>query len=142
MNYTDMKFPPFTYTIEKGKIIEFCKAIGDDNPIYFDIEAAKENGYRDIPIPPTFATVMEMWAGSDFDALIKKLQLNPLKVLHGEQSYEYFGEICANDTLFAQTTCIAAAERRGMKLITLETVFRNENQEIVLVAKSTIIEQP
>ncbi len=46
-------FKPFTTTVEAGKIRLFCKAIGEENPIYVDEEAAKQAGYRAIPAPPT-----------------------------------------------------------------------------------------
>ena len=38
------KFNAFTTTVEAGKIRLFCKAIGEDDPIYVDEEAAKKAG--------------------------------------------------------------------------------------------------
>ncbi|MGE5702251.1 MAG: MaoC family dehydratase N-terminal domain-containing protein, partial [Clostridia bacterium] len=116
-----LSFPAFRFTIERGKIKEFALAIGDDNPLYYDVEAARDAGYRDVPIPPTFPTVIEMWAGADFDQLIKVLELNPLKVLHGEQEYEYMHDICAGDEIHGETSVISAVAKRGMSMITLET---------------------
>ena len=46
------KFNAFTTTVEAGKIRLFCKAIGEEDPIYVDEEAAKKAGYRAIPAPP------------------------------------------------------------------------------------------
>ena len=46
-------FKAFTTTVEAGKIRLFCKAIGEENPIYVDEEAAKKAGYRAIPPSPT-----------------------------------------------------------------------------------------
>jgi len=136
-----MTFEEFTFTIERGKIREFAKAIGDDNPIYYDIEAAKKAGFRDIPIPPTFPTVIEMWAGADFDQLIQLLNLNPLKVLHGEQKYEYFGDICAGDEITGRTTVINAENKKEMNFITLQTNYKNKDGQTVLVAQSVVIEK-
>ena len=38
------KFNAFTTTVEAGKIRLFCKAIGEENPIYVDEAAAKKAG--------------------------------------------------------------------------------------------------
>src|SRR5207249_4177603 len=38
------KFNAFTTTVEAGKVRLFCKAIGEENPIYVDEEAAKKAG--------------------------------------------------------------------------------------------------
>lgn len=136
-----MTFEPFTFTIERGKIREFAMAIGDQNPIYYDIKVAQKEGFRDIPIPPTFPTVIEMWGGADFDTLIQLLHLNPLKVLHGEQKYEYLGEICAGDVITGKTSVIKAEAKKGMKLFTLQTNYTNQNTQKVLVSLSVIIER-
>ncbi len=44
--------------IETGEIRLFCKAIGENDPIYFDEAMAKVRGYPAIPAPLTFLTTM------------------------------------------------------------------------------------
>ena len=41
-------FPPFTIEVERGKIRELARAIGDDNPIYQSREAAQALGYKEM----------------------------------------------------------------------------------------------
>ncbi|WP_335870833.1 FAS1-like dehydratase domain-containing protein [Bacillus sp. 2205SS5-2] len=132
---------PFRFTIERGKILEFVHAIGDRNPLYTDVDLAKEKGYRDIPVPPTFSTVIDMWGGLSFEALISLLEVNPLRVLHGEQSYEYHSTICAGDSITAVMEVIDQRAKSGMKLFTLQTNYFNDEEEIVLVATSVVIER-
>ena len=48
------EFKAFTTTVEAGKVKLFCKAIGEEDPIYGDEAAAKAAGYRAVPVPPTF----------------------------------------------------------------------------------------
>lgn len=137
-----MTFEPFHFSIERGKIREFALALGDENPLYTSVEAAREAGFRDVPIPPTFPTVIEMWAGADFDELIRVLELDPLKVLHGEQEYEYVQDICAGDDITGQSRVVSAVTKRGMNLFTIETTFKNQLDEQVLLARSLLIERP
>jgi len=107
------EFPEYTFTVERGKIKEFVQAIGDDNPLYTDREYAAGQGYRDIIAPPTFGVCVDMWGGPGFDELCAKLEVNPVMVLHGEQEFEYFGEINSGDELTASPRVVKVAQKRG-----------------------------
>ena len=50
-------YPASEYEVGKEKIREYAYAVGEDNPVYFDRDAAKEAGFRDVPAPPMFAVV-------------------------------------------------------------------------------------
>ncbi|WP_236694018.1 FAS1-like dehydratase domain-containing protein [Sporosarcina globispora] len=132
---------PFSFTIERGKIREFAMAIGDRNPIYYDVDIARKEGYRDIPIPPTFPTAIEMWGGLDFETLIELFGLDPLKVLHGGQEYRYMGELCAGDTVTAAPKLISSFEKRNLRFITIGIHYKNIDGNDVLYSESTIIER-
>ncbi|MGO4889788.1 MaoC family dehydratase N-terminal domain-containing protein [Anaerobacillus sp. MEB173] len=134
-------FHRFTFLVEKGKVKEFVQAIGDSNTIYVDEEEARKQGFRNIPVPPTFGTVIEMWAGLDFEDLISKFNLNILRVLHGEQSYEYKGQLCVGDEITGETTVIDRYEKKKMTFLKLKTTYTNQFGDEVLVAKSLIIER-
>lgn len=136
-----MQIASFTYVIERGKIKEFVQAIGDNNSIYYDLKEALKQGYNDIPIPPTFPTCIEMWAGANFDELIEQLELNPLHVLHGEQSYQYHKDVCAGDTIYGKTIVKHIERKKNMTFVTLQTDYFNENDDLVLTATSTILER-
>lgn len=140
MNKTGHTFSIDSFIVERGKIKEFVLAIGDENPIYKDLSYAKEMGYKDLPIPPTFPTVIEMWGGLDFETIIQELELNPLMVLHGEQEYEYLDEIYAGDTISCSAKVTAHVEKRRMDIITIEVVYKRDC-EVVLISRSNIIER-
>ncbi|WP_232697999.1 FAS1-like dehydratase domain-containing protein [Brevibacillus daliensis] len=132
---------PFQYLIEKGKIKEFVLAIGDDNPIYYDLDEALAQGYRNIPIPLTFPTVMEMWAGYNFDELMQLLEMNPLRVLHAEQEYQYLAVIHAGDELTGMSTILSANQKRDLLFVVIQTEWVNQYDVKVLISRSTIVEQ-
>lgn len=136
-----LEFTPYSYTVERGKIREFALAIGDENRIYYHVEAARKAGFRDVPIPPTFATAIDMWAGPDFEQLMKTLELDPLKVLHGEMQYTYLGDICAGDTVNCTSKVINVFQKRKMSFYTIETNYINQLNELVLISKSVLIEK-
>jgi len=131
----------FSYAVERGKIRETALAIGDENPLYTDPEYARARGYRDVIAPPTFGICIDFWGGQDFMALCRKLHLNPVKVLHGEQEYQYFGEIYPGDTLNACCLLKNYIEKPQMSIFILETTYSNQKGEKVLVSRSTVIEK-
>lgn len=137
-----LQFAPYSYHVERGKIKEFAQAIGDDNSIYHSVEAAKSAGFRDVPIPPTFPIAIDMWAGPDFEQLMEALEINPLKVLHGEMQYTYVGDICAGDTIHGNSEVTEVIEKRKMNLFTIETKYKNQHDELVLISRSVVIERP
>ena len=131
----------YTFTVERGKIRELALAIGDDNPVYTDPEYARSLGYKDVIAPPTFGTCIDLWGGSDFMELCRKLQLNPVKVLHGGQDYQYSGVIYPGDVIEASSVLKKQIQKSKMSIIVLQTTCRNQNGDTVLTCRSTVIER-
>src|SRR5260370_30262921 len=50
-------YPPTTYAVGREKVREYAAAVGETNPIYFDVDAARAAGYGDVVAPPMFAVV-------------------------------------------------------------------------------------
>src|SRR5437660_7310806 len=92
-------FSPFTFEVERGKIRELALAIGDDNPIYQSKEAAQAAGYPDVPIYPTSPTTFAFWGNRQMVSQLSSLGINLMRVLHGEEEYEYLVPIYPADTL-------------------------------------------
>jgi len=81
-----------------------------------------------------------MWGGPGFDELCKDIKVNPVKVLHGEQEYEYAGDIVAGDTLTVNTAVADYVEKKNMHLITLQKVYINQRNEEVLKCRMLVVE--
>ncbi|WP_034629525.1 FAS1-like dehydratase domain-containing protein [Desulfotruncus alcoholivorax] len=137
----DTELSRHTFTVERGKIRELALAIGDDNPVYTDPEYARSLGYRDVIAPPTFGTCIDLWGGLDFMELCRKLQLNPVNVLHGGQDYEYYGAIYPGDVIEACSVLKKQLHKSKMSILILETTYRNQNGDTVLTCRKTIIER-
>jgi len=137
-------YPPFTWEVERGKIREMVLAIGDANPIYRDREAAVKEGYRDVPVSPTFSTVPTFWSNMGAQ-LLKDLKINYARVLHGEERYEYYQEIYPGDVLTGISKVVDIATKSGktgdMDIITQEKTFVNQRNEPVMKATTVIVER-
>ena len=139
-----LELTPYNFGVEAGKIRELANAIGDQNPVYHSLEAAKEAGYEGIPVPLTFLQVIDSFGNeAGFEENMEKLHLNPLRVLHGEQEYEFLAAIYAGDFL-SVTSKIVQAESKfgasgGMDIIIQQNQYINQKGVLVALSKSTII---
>ena len=137
-------FPPFTIEVERGKIRELALAIGDDNPIYQSREAAQAAGYPDVPLYPTAPTIFNFWGNSKMGEQLASIGINVMRILHGEEEYEYLAPINAGDTLTGVTTVIDGKSRQGrdgssMDILTLEIRYTNQHNQPVLNAREVIV---
>lgn len=137
-------FPPFTMEVERGKIRELALAIGDENPIYQGKEEAQAAGYPDVPIYPTSPTMFAFWGGRKMISQIASLGINLMRVLHGEEEYEYLAPIYPGDTLTGVMTLVDGKSRQGqggssMDILTFEVDYTNQHGTPVLKARQVVI---
>jgi len=136
------ELPEQSFEIEKGKIREFARAIGDKNPLYYDENKAREAGFEGLAIPPTLPTVFTMASGMLMN-VIKDLKIDLAKLLHGGQEFDYINPIKPGDTVTGKTKITNVIEKSGkggtMDLIVLETTYVNQSYQTVLRDKCTIV---
>ena len=133
------------WEVERCKIKELVLAIGDDNPVFLDRDAARAEGYQDTPAPPTYITVPGNWQ-SNTGQFMDDLGINYMMIVHGGEEYEYHQEIYPGDILSGKTTVASVVEKQSksgskMDIVIIETIFNNQNEEKVLTARTTIIER-
>jgi acyl dehydratase len=137
-------FSPFTIEVERGKIRELALAIGDDNPIYQSREAAQAAGYSDVPLFPTAPTLFTFWGNAKMVSQIVSLGINVMRVLHGEEEYEYLAPINAGDILTGVMTVVDGKTRQGkdgssLDILTTEIRYTNQHGQPVLNAREMIL---
>ena len=134
------EFPSFTVDIEKGRLRLFAKAIGETNPIYTDEDAAQSAGYPTIPAPPTFMFSVDL-EGPELLPILKLLQLDIARVLHGTQEFEYLGQIYAGDRITQQSKIVDIFDKKGgaLEFVVQESTYTNQSDEIVGKAQQTLV---
>lgn len=130
------EFKAFSTTVEAGRVKLFCKAIGEEDPIYADEAAAKKAGYRAVPVPPTFLQAITN-DDPEKGALLKLLDVDIGLVLHGEQHYDYFAPVHVGDSITCQqkVTDIYDKKAGALWFVVSETAMKNQAGK--LVAKGT-----
>jgi acyl dehydratase len=130
--------PSASYLVGREKIREFADAVGDGNPAYHDVDAARALGYADVVAPPTFAIVMSMRA-SHAVILDPDLGLDYSRVVHGEQSFTYRRPIVAGDELVVTTSIENIRTMAGNDMITTRGDIATVDGEHVASTVSLII---
>jgi acyl dehydratase len=124
--------------VSREKVAEFAAAIGDPNPAYVSVEAARELGHPDVVVPPTFPVVVSSRAQAQvmFDPA---LGLDYSKVVHGEQSFAYERPVVAGDRLVAVAAVEAIRSAAGNDLLTLRVEVSTDQGELVCTVRSIVV---
>jgi len=128
------RYPPFEYEVGKEKVAEYARAVGEDNPVYFDREAARAAGFRDVPAPPMFAVVYS-WGSLGAAALDPEVGMNFAMLVHGGQEFEWGEPVCSGDLISTEASVKDVSEKGGMGFYVFETV--STNQDGAEVARGT-----
>ena len=106
---------PVTVAVERGRLVAFGRAIGETDPIYTDVEAARAVGHPDLPAPPTFLFGLDLETADTLGFLAAR-GVDLAAVLHGEQAFTYHAPVHAGDTLTFASTFAEAYSKAGGKL--------------------------
>ncbi len=139
-----------TIHVERGSVSRFADALTDSNPVYSDLNAAKEAGFDAPPLPPTWtfaSAFLGAYAedqpedptggeGNPMMKIMRGLMKDGGMVLHGEQEFQYHQPVQCGDVLHGEgkITDIYTKESKGkvMTFVVMETVFKNDAGEPVV----------
>ena len=132
-------YPPSApYEVGRVKIAEFAAAIGDNDPVHRDADAARAAGHPDVIAPPTFAIAVTLEAANVVlgDPAVS---LDYNRVVHGEQRFLHHRPIRAGDRLVATTTIDSARTVAGNDLLTTRVELATEDGEAVCTATTMLV---
>lgn len=134
------KLDRFEFIIERGKVKEFCLAIGETNPIYWDIEEAKKAGYDDTPTTVTFQTAVQFWGYPKLWEDMVAIGIDIKRLLHLKEEYTYLQPLYPGK-VWAQTE-IVDVKTGKMDMVTFQTVYHNGKDEPCIKAEMSIVIRP
>lgn len=135
----------FELPIEREEVREFALAVGEDNHLFLDPEAAHLEGFPDLLAPPTFTQTQIFQVSRDERERRLGANLNYERVLHGEQEYIYQRLPVAGERLKGIMRIAKDFTKEGkrggrMRFVTYETRFLDADEDEVLTALYTLIE--
>jgi len=132
------EYAPFTVTVERGKIKEFARAIGDPSPFYLDDAVGRASEWGDIVAPPTFVTTFRD-EKADTGSMLADLGVDIGRILHGEQEFEHYKPIRPGESYLCRSRVTDIYEKTGrsgpMAFVVREMTVTDGENEIVCVAR-------
>jgi acyl dehydratase len=127
------------FTVERDRVNQFADAIGEQDPIYRDPEAAKAAGFAEQVAPPTFITVIQLMTSGQV-VLDQELGLDYSRVVHGEQEYRYERPLVVGDRIVATPHLASIETKKSNEFLTITSeVHDAESGELLLTTRSTLI---
>jgi len=128
------EWSPASFEVEAERIRQYASAVGEDNPVYHDAEAAKAAGFRDLVAPPMFCVVYSAPAlgPAMFDP---EVGMNFAAMVHGGQEFEWGEPACSGDEITTSAKCLEIFEKDGKGFYVFET--RSVNQDGAEVGRGT-----
>ncbi|HWF75323.1 MAG TPA: MaoC family dehydratase N-terminal domain-containing protein [Solirubrobacteraceae bacterium] len=113
-------YPPLLYAVGREKIREFAAAVGETNPLYSDLPAARAAGYPDLVAPPMFAVV---YAGAALTPALFDPEVGIVfaMMVHGRQEFRWGRLVVAGEEITTTTTVKDISERGGLGFYVFET---------------------
>lgn len=138
-SFVGYELPPHTEPVEQGRLRFFAQAIGETSPIYRDEAAARAAGFRSLPAPPTFLFCLDMDIPEQY-AYLEEMGVPLGKVLHGEQSFRYYSQVCAGDLLTFRSRIANIYAKKGgdLEFIVRDTAVTREGLPVADL-RSTIV---
>ena len=124
------KYEPVVYAVGREKIKEYAHAVGETDPVYLQVEAARAAGYADVVAPPMFAVVYSgpSVAPPIFDP---EIELNFAMMVHGAQEFEWGAPVVAGDEITTTASVKDISERDGRGYYVFESISTNQRGERV-----------
>jgi len=138
---TEISFQPFVYVVGREKIREYARAVGETNPLYHDVAAARAAGYADLVAPPMFVVV---YAAAAFEAAMSEpaLQIDFAMLLHSGQEFEWGELVVAGDEVTTEIALAEDRERVGMRFVAFDSTSRNQRGARVCSGRWTVVVRP
>lgn len=133
----------------------WAAAVGDHNPLWFDAEYARAQGYRDVICPPLYLQYAVLGVtpldglrpdGSSGAASGSLAFPHAPRRMAGGESTKFFGPAYHGDEIEMVRTIESIVEKQGRSgpfvLVTWRTVYRNQRHELLAEATTSMIARP
>jgi acyl dehydratase len=131
-------YPAITYAVGREKIREYALAVGETDPLYLDVDAARRAGYRDVVAPPMFCVVYcgPALAPALFDP---EVGIDYSRLVHGGQEFRWGPLVIGGDEVTTTLTVADISARGSMSFYVFRSVSVNQNGHTVCVGTWTNI---
>jgi acyl dehydratase len=123
-------YEPTVYLVGREKLREYARAVGETNPVYLDLDAARAAGHPDVVAPPMFAVV---YSGPAMGPALldPDVGMDFARMVHGGQEFEWGPLVVAGDEITTVASVEQIYERDGRGFYLFESRSTNQRGEQV-----------
>jgi len=137
-----VELPSFTAVAERGQLKFFAKATGQDDPVYSELTIARQAGYADLPVPPTFLFSLELGRPDPY-RILNDLEIDMRQVLHGEQGFTYHRVAVAGEQLHFAPRMVDYYEKRdgALRFLVRETEVTSDGEPVAQLRNVIVVRE-
>ncbi|MGP4054824.1 (3R)-hydroxyacyl-ACP dehydratase subunit HadA [Mycobacterium sp. 4D054] len=128
---------PDHYVVGREKIREYATAVKNDDPAFFDEQAAADLGYDALLAPLTFISVFGYQAQSAMFAAAG-IGITDAQIVQVDQVLKFVRPIKAGDELFCDVWIDSVRQAHGTDIIVTKNVVSNRNGDVVQESYTTL----
>ena len=128
---------PDHYEVGREKIREYAAAVKNDDPAYYDEQAAAELGYCGLLAPLTFISVFGYQAQSAFFANAN-IGIEDAKIVQVDQELKFWLPIKVGDRLYCDVYVHSVRRSFGADIIVTKNIITNAAGDIVQETFTTL----
>jgi len=125
-------FTPLEFPVTAELVNQFCKAVGDENPLYLSDDAARAAGYPSAVAPPSLANIFGR------QAYLRDYSMPPGGLLAG-QSITYHGPGFVGDIYTVKAQVTSRSERKGRPVVVIQSTAYRPNGDPVATVQVTAV---
>jgi hypothetical protein len=141
-----LSIEPVTVQIERGRIRFFAQVLGERDPLFTDVAAARALGHPDIAAPPSSFMVVEAMADEERrrqggQGAVELVGCDFRYLLHGDEHYSYDGLIYAGDEVSLSTQVLDFYDKKGgaMEFVVFQSLITHAERGVLVRAKRTLL---
>lgn len=128
---------PDHYEVGREKLREYAAAVKNDDPAFFDEEAAAELGYDAILAPLTFISVFGYTAQTAFFASAN-IGIIDAQIVQVDQELKFLRPVKAGDKLYCDVSVHSLRQSFGTDIIVTKNLITNQDGEVVQETYTTL----
>jgi len=129
---------PDHYEVGREKVREYAEAVKNDDPSFFEDEAAADLGYCGLLAPLTFISVFGYQAQSAFFANAG-VEFSDIQIVQVDQVLKFVRPITVGDRLYCDVFVHSVRQSFGTDIIVTKNLITNDDGQLVQETYTTLV---
>ena len=121
---------PDHYEVEREKVREYAVAVKNEDPAFFEEQAAEVLGYHGLVAPLTFISVFGYKAQSAFFANAN-IGIQDSQIVQVDQALKFLRPIQVGDKLYCDVYVHSVRQAHGTDIVVTKNIISNQDGDVI-----------